>query len=117
MAPLWVARMAGFAPDTLDWMGPLLAKTWLSGYEPTRVVLCQLFCLALPHLRRASWTMALLHVAMVLNSGLAGLWVLSARFEDEGGRRPGVSVFLINLRRYYALRAFATLSFFFFGAQ
>lgn len=56
----------------------------------------------MPHLRRASWTMALLHVAMVawvLCSGLAGRWALEeSPFRRQGGGGARVSVFLINLR-------------------
>lgn len=56
------------------------------------------------HLRRASWTMALLHVAMaawvlLLRAGRpVGLW-RRARFEDREGRAR-VSGFLINIGRF-----------------
>lgn len=93
--------------DTLQQMGPFVGKKLGSletGYEPTRVVLSPATSFSvwgpytLLHLRRASWTMALLHVAMaawvlLLRAGRpVGLW-RRARFEDRDGESQGLRFF------------------------
>jgi hypothetical protein len=110
----WRAQPRHAAAD-----GSFVGKTWLSGYEPTRVVLSQHKLLVwgpcLTPLRRASWTMALLHVARtawVLRSGLAGLWALEkSPFRRQGGESQGLQLFISIIGVSYTLSAFRCAGF------
>lgn len=103
MARMRVARMAGSAPDTLQQMGPLLAKLGFLDTSPLGWFLASTSsfgpCLAAFAAGELDdGAAARCDGAWLLCSGLAGQWAL---FEESPFRRQGggarVSVFLLIL--------------------
>lgn len=102
MAQMRVARMAGSAPDTLQQMGPFVGKTWLSGYEPTRVVLrpATSFSFGGPALRLCGgrvgrWRCCTFRWLLGrFCSGLASRWAMEeSPFRRQGGESQGLRFF------------------------